>query len=79
MTKVVVDPQVPTTLYAVRVGRGIWRSIDGGVTWTAVSASLTRVGRSSGDFQFLTAHPTAPHTFYVAPALGGVFEARFED
>jgi hypothetical protein len=77
ITKVVVDQEVPTTLYAATPGRGVWRSTDGGVNWTWVSASLTRVGRTG--INSLTAHPVAPHTFYVTTSPGGLFEARFED
>src|SRR5215471_8607264 len=31
---VLVDPTVPTTVYVGTVGSGIFKSIDGGVTWT---------------------------------------------
>lgn len=78
---VLVDPQAPATLYAVLPSQGISRSTDGGITWTWVGASLARVRRSgiTDSLHPITAHTAAPHTIYVTPGLGGLFEARFVD
>lgn len=36
-----INPTTPSTLYFGRDGQGVFRSIDSGATWTAVSAGLT--------------------------------------
>jgi len=38
--RAVIDPSDPNTVYAGSYARGIWRSNDGGVTWTQIKASL---------------------------------------
>ena len=37
---VVIDPSDPETVYAGSFSRGVWRSNDGGATWTQIKASL---------------------------------------
>ncbi len=37
VTAVVVDPAAPGTLYAAQDGAGIWKSTNGGSTWTAAA------------------------------------------
>ncbi|MGH3729162.1 MAG: exo-alpha-sialidase, partial [Micromonosporaceae bacterium] len=37
-----LDPSDPDTLYASSYARGIWRSTDGGATWSEIKASLNR-------------------------------------
>ena len=39
---VVLDPSNPDTVYASSYGRGVWRSNDGGSTWTQIKLSLNR-------------------------------------
>lgn len=38
--RVLLDPHQPQTLYAGSYSRGVWRSIDGGTTWTQINPSL---------------------------------------
>jgi len=38
--RVAIDPSDPNTVYAGSYSRGIWRSNDGGATWTQIKASL---------------------------------------
>jgi photosystem II stability/assembly factor-like uncharacterized protein len=42
-TALVIDPMTRTTIYAVVGGSGVYRSIDGGDTWTNVSDGLTEL------------------------------------
>jgi photosystem II stability/assembly factor-like uncharacterized protein len=37
---VVLDPTSPDTVYAASYARGVWRSTDGGSTWSQIKASL---------------------------------------
>jgi len=39
--RVALDPSDPNIVYASSMGRGIWRSNDGGTTWTQVKAPIT--------------------------------------
>ena len=36
-----VNPQTPTTVYAGTAGGGVFRSLDGGASWSTMSAGLT--------------------------------------
>jgi photosystem II stability/assembly factor-like uncharacterized protein len=38
--QVVLDPSNPDVVYASSYARGVWRSSDGGATWTQIKASL---------------------------------------
>jgi hypothetical protein len=38
--RVLFDPSDPNTVYAASYARGVWRSSDGGTTWTQIKASL---------------------------------------
>ena len=41
---VVLDPSNPDIVYAGSYARGVWRSTDGGATWTQIKPSLERRG-----------------------------------
>jgi hypothetical protein len=38
--RVALDPSDPNTVYATSYARGVWRSSDGGATWTQIFAAL---------------------------------------
>lgn len=38
--RVLLDPLQPQTVYAGSYARGVWRSVDGGATWTQINPSL---------------------------------------
>ena len=38
--RVALDPSSPDTVYAGSYSRGIWRSVDGGATWTQIKPTL---------------------------------------
>jgi photosystem II stability/assembly factor-like uncharacterized protein len=64
-----VDPTTPTILYAGTSHTGVFKSIDGGATWTATNAGL-----GSSSIESLVVDPTHPATVYVATQYGGVFK-----
>jgi photosystem II stability/assembly factor-like uncharacterized protein len=46
VTSIAVDPAVPTTAYAVQKGSGVFRTTDGGTTWTALDEGLRGAARN---------------------------------
>lgn len=67
-TAVVIDPMTPTTVYAGVGGSGVYRSTDGGDTWTNASDDLTNVYVTA-----LAIDPSDPMTLY-AGTVRGVFK-----
>ncbi len=72
--RVVVDPATPATVYAVTgvlpvgitdLGGGIFKSIDGGVTWNSASSGLPSLFVTD-DPNDLTIDPQTPTTLYAA-------------
>jgi len=57
----VVDPATPNTLYAASEDRGMFKSVDGGVTWTHASSGI-----ASTYIQALSIDPVHPQTLYAA-------------
>ncbi|HXO43699.1 MAG TPA: hypothetical protein VN999_19785 [Thermoanaerobaculia bacterium] len=70
-----VDAEIPTTLYAATAAHGVQRSEDRGHTWNPINAGLDRLGRL--DVIALVPHPTAPHRLFAIPSVGGLFAADF--
>ncbi|MCP3960309.1 MAG: hypothetical protein GY719_20900 [bacterium] len=73
-----IDPLTPTTLYAGGFGdqefgggEGLYRSTDGGATWTTLVDGLLPRAVSG-----LVIDPTTPSTLYAGTRGGGVFENR---
>lgn len=63
-----IDPLTSQTLYAG--GGGIWRSTDGGSTWTAASTGLTNT-----NIWALVVDPVNPQNLYAGTFGGGVFKS----
>jgi photosystem II stability/assembly factor-like uncharacterized protein len=63
-----IDPETPTTLYAGTFG-GVFKSRDGGGSWSAASTGLPDTGVWS-----LAIDPETPATLY-AGSIGGVFKS----
>jgi len=61
------DPSAPATLYA-GTGGGVFKSSNGGQSWTAVNAGLTNTYVIT-----LAIDPSAPATLYAGTNSGGVF------
>ncbi len=67
---IAIDPASPATLYAGTIGGGVFKSTDGGQSWTAVNFGLTsRIVTS------LAIDPTRPNTLYAGTIGGGVFKS----
>jgi photosystem II stability/assembly factor-like uncharacterized protein len=65
VTALAVDPSNPSTLYAVAQLGGIWKSGNGGQSWSASSTGYT------GDIAaFLGVAPSTPSTLYVGSNTG---------
>jgi len=65
----VVDPSAASTVYAATTDLGIFKSVDGGVTWTAANNGI-----ANASVQRLTIDPVHPRTLYAysaaTPAYG---------
>lgn len=70
----VIDPSMPSTLYAATMKSGIFKSTDGGQTWTATSNDLTNTNIWS-----IALDPVTPNILYVGahdcPGTKGVFKS----
>jgi hypothetical protein len=58
-----VDPQRPTTLYAVSSSLGVFRSTDGGDRWSALNTGLTVL-----NVRTVVIDPITPSTVYAGTA-----------
>ncbi|MBZ5728082.1 MAG: IPT/TIG domain-containing protein [Acidobacteriia bacterium] len=65
-----IDPSNPATLYAAEYGGGVFKSINGGASWTASSSGLTNLGVLA-----LVVDPSNPATLYAGTTKGGVFRS----
>jgi len=63
MQTMVVDPTTPTTLYEATADLGVFKSIDGGATWTAANSGIAVT-----NIQALAIDPIHPQTLYAATA-----------
>ncbi len=64
---IVIDPSSPTTLYAAFSGGGVWKSTDGGVTWTPKTETLGSLSVGA-----LEMDPNNSQTLYLG--LGDPFD-----
>ncbi len=64
-----MDPVTPTTVYA-GTGGGLFKSVDGGRSWTASNTGLT-----STTVYALAVDPVTPTTVYAGPVSAGCSEA----
>src|SRR6476619_6940392 len=60
-----IDPATPATLYAGTDSAGVYKTINGGASWTAVNAGLTNTTVLA-----LAINPSTPATLY-AGTFGG--------
>jgi photosystem II stability/assembly factor-like uncharacterized protein len=65
---VAINPATPATLYA-RTDYGLFRSTDGGVSWTDIRSYLTSIVLS------LAVDPVNPATLYAGTSVGGVIQS----
>ena len=64
-----IDPVTPTTLYAGTYD-GVFKSTNGGSTWTAVNSGLTNIWVNA-----LAMDPTTLSTLYAGTDSGGVLKS----
>jgi len=75
VTILALDPQTPTTLYAVNIAAakfessGVWKSTDGGANWGWVGAGL------GGSVSALALDPKTPTTLYAGTYSSGLFKS----
>lgn len=67
-----IDPITPTTLYAATGGAGVFRSADGGSSWSAANNGLTELGVDA-----LAIAPSSPSTLYAATSAGSAPSSVF--
>src|SRR5450830_626751 len=76
-TTVQVDPTHPEVIYVNEFSRGVWRSIDNGVTWTQIKTPLN-AGLSTDRAEFaVTTLPDGHTRMYVGVGNQGSPAARF--
>ncbi len=68
------DPTNPNTVYAGSEGGSVFKSTDGGATWTTVNSGLAYSGISCPVRKFLV-DPTTPTTLYLGSYGAGVFKS----
>ncbi len=66
----VIDPQVPTTLYAGTINGGVFKSIDGAGTWHGVNSGLSDV-----DATAIAIDPQNPRMIYAGTTDVGAFRS----
>ena len=63
---IAVDPTTPTTLYAATADLGVFKSVDGGVTWNSPrSVYAASNGIATSNVSVLTIDPVHPQTLYA--------------
>ncbi len=75
--RVLVDPSDPNTIYASSYARGIWRSNDGGATWTQIKASLNSANTVTRAEFAVNKTPDGKTRMYVNEGNDGTNPAAF--
>src|SRR5206468_3479505 len=70
ITALAVDPQNPNTVYAGTIGGGVFKSANGGASWSAANFGLT-----AADVRALAVDPRNPSTVYAGTNGAGVFKS----
>ncbi len=75
--RVTFDPSDPNTLYAGSYARGIWRSNDGGATWSQIKTSLNAGDTTTRPEFAVNKTPDGKTRMYVNEGNGGANAAAF--
>jgi hypothetical protein len=78
--QVVLDPSDPSTVYSSSYARGVWRSNDGGTTWTQIKPSLNATITTTLPWIAVTKLANGKTRMYVAEGhtgAGGQFSRVF--
>lgn len=75
--RVVIDPSDPNTVYAGSYARGIWRSSDGGATWTQIKTSLNSADTVTRPEFAVNKTPDGNTRMYVNEGNDGANAAAF--
>jgi tetratricopeptide (TPR) repeat protein/photosystem II stability/assembly factor-like uncharacterized protein len=70
VTAIVIDPNDPGIMYAGTEDAGIYKSIDGGISWQPAQKGLERANVST-----LIIDPKIPSTLYAGVVLGGIYKS----
>ena len=62
---IVIDPNTPNTMYAAGVGGGVWKSVNGGGSWVALSDTMANIAVAS-----LAMDPTNSSVLYAGTGEG---------
>lgn len=73
--RVAIDPADPDTVYAGSYARGVWRSSDGGTTWTQIKATLANTNTMRPEIA-VNLLPNGKTRMYVAEGASGSPYAR---
>jgi len=75
--RAVIDPSDPSTVYASSYARGVWRSNDGGTTWTQIKASLNSASTVTRAEFAVNKTPDGRTRMYVNEGNDGTDKAAF--
>lgn len=64
-TSIAIHPQLPQTIYVGARGSGVWKTTDGGTSWTPITDSLSTLTVSG-----LAIAPSQPQRLYLATPSG---------
>lgn len=70
--QVALDPSNPDTVYASSYARGVWRSSDGGATWTQIKPSLDASVSTTLPWMALTTLASGDTRMYVSEGNTGI-------
>jgi hypothetical protein len=77
ITKLELDPNSASTVYASVVGYGLWRSLDGGSTWTQVFRTLNSVDTFGDRIEFDAVNLGAGKTrIYLGDSSDDLLQSR---
>ena len=65
-----VDPSIPDSVYAGTSSGGVYKTLDGGVAWSPLTAGLNALVYS------IAVHPADPAIVYVADWWGGLYKSN---